>query len=295
VHVFVAGASGALGRPFVTRLIDAGYEVTGMTSSRPEVVDSLGATPAVANVLEPGEVARVIGAAKAEALVNLVTKIPHTAYPTPGQFKLNNKLRVKGTENLLRAAREAGIQRVLAESVTFGFHGRSEEKMKPLTDLGSFQPAIDALVSLERQTLDAGGIVLRYGYFYGPGTVWVDRMPQAIRRRAFFIPGKGTGWWSFIHVDDAADATVAALERGNPREIYNVCDDEPILAKDALRVVAETIGAKPPRHVPQLAPSSARHYFNRGTGASNYKVKTQIGWSPRYATFQEGFPATMAG
>lgn len=293
MHVFVAGASGALGRPLVKQLVAAGHRVTGMTSGRPEVVMELGAEAAVANAFDPTEVKRVVMDASPDAIVNLLTRIPHTAYPMPARFKENNRLRTVGTRHLIDAASAAGGPRMLAESITFAFKGRSEENMKPLEGMGQFQTSIEAAVAKENMTLEYGGTVLRYGYFYGPGTTFEDAIPKALRRRTFPILGKGNGWWSLIHVDDAASATAAAIGLAAPGQIYNICDDEPILAKDALRLIAAAVGAKPPRHVPAVGPRFAVTYYNHMTGASNSKAKRELGWIPRYPTLKEGYESTI--
>lgn len=294
MRVFVAGASGALGRPLVRMLIEAGHDVVGMTGSHPQVIAELGATPAVANAFDAEQVAAAVKQAAPDAVVNLLTRIPRTAYPMPAQFRENNLLRIKGTANLVAAAEAAGVTRMLAESITFAFKGRSEENMKPLTGMGGFQSGIEAAISKEEQTLRAGGIVLRYAYFYGPGTSFNDKILQALRRRMFFILGEGTGWWSFIHVDDAALATIAALDGGRPGETYNICDDDPILAVDALNFMADQLAVKRPRHLPKIGPAFAKVYFNNLTGASNAKAKHELAWEPRYPTFKQGFSAARA-
>lgn len=291
MRVFVAGATGALGRPLVKLLLEGRHHVTGMTRSRPEVIEELGAVPVIANAFDAGGLKEAVEGAKPDAVIHVLTAIPKVAIPSPRRLKENDRLRIEGTRNLIAAAQSAGASRFLAESITFAFRGRAEQNMKPLGGMGAFQASVDAAVSLEEQTKSFGGIVLRYAYFYGPGTSFQNEIPTAIRRRLFPIVGPGTGWWSFIHIADAATATVAALERGKDGEVYNICDDEPILAVDALDFIADSIGAKHPFHLPPVAPSYARHYFNRATGASNEKIKGELSWAPRYRTFKEGFAA----
>lgn len=264
-----------------------------MTSGRPEVVSELGAEPAVANAFDPTDVKRVVAEASADAIVNLLTRIPHTAYPMPARFKENNRLRTVGTRHLIDAASAAGAPRMLAESITFAFKGRSEENTKPLEGMGQFQKSVDAAVAKEQMTLEYGGTVLRYGYFYGPGTTFEDEIPKALRHRTFPILGKGNGWWSFIHIDDAASATVRAIGLAAPGQVYNICDDEPVLAKQALEVIAAAVGAKPPLHMPAVGPRFAVSYYNELTGASNSKAKRELGWIPRYPTFKEGYASTI--
>jgi nucleoside-diphosphate-sugar epimerase len=295
MKIFVAGASGALGRPLVTKLVEKGHEVVGLTTKRPEVVQELGATPAVANAFDPQGLKEEVVKASPELIVHALTRIPHTAYLTPGRLKINDRLRIEGTKNLLEAARAAGTLRMIAESITFAFRGRSEENMQPLDRMGSFQRSVEAIKSLESQVLEFEGVVLRYGFFYGPGTSMEDEVPKAIKRRMMPIVGAGTGWWSLIHMDDAAAATVAAIEKGKAGETYNICDDEPILVKDALGFIAETIGAPKPLHLPNVGPAFARYYFNKMTGANNSKAKIELSWTPRFSTFKEGFQQTVRG
>lgn len=294
MRVFVAGATGALGVPLVARLAEHGHEVTGLTRHRAEIVEEAGGRPALADAFDAEELRKVVVDARPEALVHALTRIPHTAVITPWRLKINNRLRTEGTANLIAAARAAGITRLVAESVTFAYRGRSEEKMDPLIGMGSFQQAVDAVVEMEKQVKEYEGIVLRFGYFYGPGTAVTEKWPQALRRRALPMLGKGTGWWSFVHVDDAAAAVVAALERGLPGEVYNICDDEPLLARDALSTVAAATGTPTPLRLPNVGPYYARQYFNGSTGANNSKARRELQWAPVHRTFQEGFVADLA-
>lgn len=293
MRVLVAGATGAAGRPLTKLLVERGHDVIGLTSSRPEVVSATGAKPVVATVIDPGAISAAVKEAAPDAIVDLVTRIPQTLYPTAGRLRQNTRLRTEGTRNLLAAAAGSGVQKIVSESITFAFSGRSEENMKPLTNMGGFQPSVDGAVVKEQQVREAEGIVLRFSYFYGPGTTWNEILPRALKRRIFFVLGKGTGWWSFIHVDDVAEAVLAALEHGKPGETYNICDDDPILAVDALRVVAAAAGTKPPRHIPPLAPWYANYYFNHQTGASNAKARAELGWGPKFPNFREGFARTL--
>lgn len=292
MRVFVAGASGALGRPLVRRLLEAHHEVIGMTSRNPDAITAMGAKPAVANAFDAEALRQAVEKARPDAIIHALTRIPRTATPTPGRLKVNDRLRVEGTRNLVSAAQSAGVKKIVAESITFAFKGRAEENMKPLQRMGSFQRSVDATVSLEQQVRAFEGVVLRFGYFYGPGTTFNKEIPAALKRRMLPVVGRGTGWWSFIHVEDAASATVAALERASAGEVYNICDDEPILAFEALTVIAETVGARLPLRLPPLAPSWVRMYFNEATGASNTKAKQELGWTPKFPTFRESYPLT---
>jgi nucleoside-diphosphate-sugar epimerase len=228
-------------------------------------------------------------------VIHALTRIPKTAFVTPGRLKVNDRLRIEGTRNLVSACKQAGVDRIVAESVTFAFDGRSEDRMTPLRGLGAFDRSVEAAVSLEDQVRGHGGVVLRYGYFYGPGTSISEDWPVALKRRLMPVVGKGTGWWSFIHVDDAASATIAALLKGRPGETYNVVDDEPVLAGEALDLIAKTAGGGRPFRLPEVGPYFARHTFNRATGASNSKAKQELGWSPKYPSFKEAFASTISG
>lgn len=294
MKIFVAGASGVLGRPLVKRLLENGHDVTGLTTKRPEVIQELGATAAVANAFDAEGLKKAVVDASPEVIVHALTRIPITAFVTPGRLKVNDRLRVEGTKNLLDAARAAGTLRMIAESITFAFRGRSEERMRPLEAMGAFQRSVEAVQSLESQVLEFEGVVLRFAFFYGAGTSINEEVPKALKRRILPIVGQGNGWWSFIHVDDAAEAVVAAIDNGKAGGTYNICDDEPILAKEALEVVAETTGAPKPKHLPNVGPAFARHYFNKMTGANNSKAKIELGWTPKFPSFKEGFPKTVA-
>lgn len=268
------------------QLLERGHKVSGLSSHRPEVVAELGAEPVVANAFDRDGLIKAVQNTAPDAVIHVLTRIPNSAYLTPGKLKINDRLRIEGTRNLIEAARAADVSKFLAESISFAFRGRSEDKAKPLERMGGFQRSVDAALNLEEQTREYEGIVLRYGFFYGPGTTYADAIPNAIRRRMLPIVGEGTAWWSFIHVDDAAGATVAALENGKPGETYNVCDDEPILARDALDYLAETIGAHKPMRLPAIAPSYIKAYFNDFTGASNSKARSELAWAPKHPTFR---------
>lgn len=295
MRVLVAGASGALGRPLIRQLIEKGHEVLGTTRNRPESVEALGAQPVIADAFDREGFVKAIVDAAPEGVVHALTRIPKTVFVTPSRLKVNDRLRIEGTRNLLEGCKAAGVDKLVAESITFAFDGRSEDRMKPMLNMGSFQRSVDAALSLEQQVTEAGGIVLRFGYFYGPDTAISDLWPAAVKRRTMPVIGKGTGWWSFIHMDDAASATVAALERGRPGETYNICDDEPILATEAMATVAIAAGARRPLRLPAVGPYYAIHYFNKSTGASNAKAKAELGWTPRYPSFREGFASTIDG
>ena len=287
MHVFVAGATGALGRPLVRLLIEQGHLVTGLTQSRPDVVEQLGARPAVGNALDADVLTKLVAEAAPDAVVHALTRIPQSINITPANMRLNDLTRIKGTLNLIEACK--GVNKLVAGSVTFAFRGRSENKMQPLGNMGPLQPTIEAVESLERQVLEASGSVLRFGYFYGPGTSISEQWPAALKAKTFPIVGKGTAWWSFIHVDDAATGVAAALNAAESGEVYNIVDDEPLLAGEALDFIAASVQAKPPRRLLPVGSARVKHFFNGGTGASNSKARSAFHWTPRYPSLKEGF------
>ena len=310
MRIFVAGAGGALGRRLVPLLVDAGHDVVGMTRSegKRDLLRGLGATPVVADALDPDAVGRVVSEAEPEAIVHQLTAIP--ASPNPRRldrdFKLTNLLRTEGTDNLLSAARASGARRFVAQSFAPLSYARTGGPVKTESDpldsdpLPEMRATHDAIRHLERAVTEADwveGVVLRYGGFYGPGTaIAVDPdsvQVAALRGRKFPVVGGGTGVWSFIHIDDAASATVAAVERGAPG-IYNVTDDEPARVSEWLPGMAEALGAEPPRRVPKwlgriVAGRAAAMMMTEMRGASNEKAKRELDWQPGYSSWRQGF------
>jgi nucleoside-diphosphate-sugar epimerase len=306
MRVFVAGATGVIGRSLVPLLVQEGHEVTGLTrrEERADLIRELGAEPAIADAFDPDGLRDAVVAARPEVVVHELTDIPRSVDPKSfaEQFERNNRLRREGTRNLLAAARAAGATRFLAESVAFAYQPVGDwvkDENAPLA-LGSPPPMdeiIGALASLESQVLEAGGTVLRYGFIYGPGTQLASDGMYAgfVRKRLFPIVGSGDGRWSFIHADDAAGATVAALARGNPG-VYNVVDDEPARVADWLPVYAAALGAGRPLHIPAwmgrlVGGSVAVMGMTEQRGASNAKAKVELGWQPKYASWRDGFRA----
>jgi 2-alkyl-3-oxoalkanoate reductase len=305
MKVFVAGASGALGRPLVRQLIAAGHEVIGMTRSeaRADQIESLGAKSVVCDVFDADALRAAALRAAPEVVVHQLTALPPRLDLKRDALAPTNRLRTEGTRNLVSAAKAAGARRLVAESVAFLYSpqgGWVKDEQAPLfADApGPFAGAVAAIVDLERQITGAEGIegiVLRYGWLYGPGT-YFDRdgsqTEDALKRRAPIVGG-GTGTFSFIHVEDAAGATVAAVERGDPG-IYNIVDDEPAPMREWLPVFAAAVGAKKPRRVPVwlariLAGSTAAAMATQLRGASNAKAKRGLGWTPRFASWRRGF------
>jgi nucleoside-diphosphate-sugar epimerase len=310
MKVFVAGATGALGRPLVGQLVERGHEVTGMTrsESKAELVRELGAKPAVADALDPDAVARAVAEAEPDVIVHQMTSIEPSFNPRRMEqaFAMTNRLRTEGTDHLLAAGRAVGVKRFVAQSFAPWPYARTGGMVKSEDDpLDSTPPpevrtTLDAIKYLEQAVTGADwteGIALRYGGFYGPGTsIGLDppgEQIEMIQKRKFPLAGKGTGVWSFIHIEDAASATVEAVEHGT-RGIYNVVDDEPAPISEWLPVLAKTLGAKPPRHVPlwlaRLAGGKVTSVMMSDLrGSSNTKAKRELGWKPRYPSWRDGF------
>jgi nucleoside-diphosphate-sugar epimerase len=302
MKVLVIGATGAVGTPLVSQLVERGHEVVGTsrTRERAEKVRGLGAEPAVLDVLDREAVRRLVLDTKPDAIVHQATALAGGIdFRHFGEsFAQTNRLRTEGTDNLLAAAWEAGVPRFVAQSYAGWPHARVGGPIKteedPLDDHPpeAVRDTLAAIKHLEAVVVAAGGIALRYGAFYGAP---VDPALDAIRERKVPIVGDGGGIFSFVHVVDAASATVLALERGDPG-IYNVTDDEPAPARDVLPALAEAVGAKPPRKVPVWL---ARLFAGElgvimGTqlrGASNAKAKRELGWRLRYPSWRQGFAA----
>ena len=307
MKVFVAGASGAIGRPLVRQLLAAGHEVTGMTrrEEKAQAIRAAGAKAVVCDVFDAATLEGAVREAAPEVVVHELTALPPRLDPKAKDDPLapTNRLRVEGTRNLIAAAKAAGARRLIAESVAFFYVAegdlvKGEDAPVFAQAAGPFGEAGRALADLERQVTGAEGlegIVLRYGWFYGPGTYY-DRdgsQTEDFHKRRMPIVGKGTGMFSFIHVEDAASATVAAVERGDPG-VYNVVDDEPAPLSEWAPVFARAVGAKKPRRVPVwlarlVAGSAAVEMTTEQRGASNAKAKRELGWQPRYQSWRGAF------
>ena len=302
----MAGASGVLGRSLVPRLVAAGHDVTGTTRSRQraEGIRAAGASPAVVDALDTEALRDAVERASPEVVVHELTALPQRWNPRKSDFyEPTNRIREEGTRNLVAAAGAAGARRLVCQSVAFAYApGPEPEVVDEQTPLNlrappPFGDGVRAIDGMERAVLGAEpleGLVLRYGWFYGPGTHYGEHGSIAwdVRKRRVPVVGSGVGLFSWIHVDDAADATVAAVERGTPG-VYNVVDDEPAALRDWLPVYAEAIGARPPRHVPvwlaRLFAGKVASAVNSQSGASNAKAKRELGWEPRWSTWREGF------
>jgi nucleoside-diphosphate-sugar epimerase len=315
MKIFVAGATGVLGRALVPQLVARGHEVVGMTrgASKQDMVRSLGARPVVADALDPDAVAEVVASAEPEVIVHELTALsgPMSARDMrhPERFSgaiMTNRLRTEATDHLVAAGRAAGARRFVAQSfAAFRFArtgGPVQTEADPLdpNPPAALRAALVGILHVERAvtTIEWGeGLVLRYGGFYGPGTA-ISLEPDApmaapIRKRRFPIVGGGGGVWSHVHIDDAAAATAIAVERGRPG-IYNVVDDEPAPVREWLPVLASALGAKPPRRVPRwlarpLAGEAATIMMTEAKGASNEKAKRELGWQLRYPSWRLGF------
>jgi nucleoside-diphosphate-sugar epimerase len=309
MKVFVAGATGAIGRQLVPRLVAAGHEVAGMTSkeSNRGLVAELGAKPVVADALDPDQVAEAVGEANPEVIVHQLTAIGTVDLRHfDRSFALTNRLRTEGTDHLLSAGRAVGVKRFVAQSAIYGFYARTGGSVKTEDDPldpappRAMRESLAAVRHLEEAVLGAtwtDGMVLRYGAFYGPGTSMAPGSEQfeMIRKRKFPVVGNGAGVWSFVHIADAADATVAAIDHGKPG-IYNIVDDDPAPVAEWLPALAQRLGAARPMRVPRFvgrmfAGEIGALFMTEIRGASNAKAKRELGWQPEHASWRQGFAA----
>ena len=311
MRVFVAGSTGAIGRQLVPRLVAAGHEVTGMTRS-PEkqgLLRGLGAEPVIVDALDPDQVAEAVGRAQPEVIVHQLTAIgPLDMRHFDRSFALTNRLRTEGTDHLLSAGQAVGVKRFVAQSF-FAAYERAGAMVKAEEEpFGTSAPMERretgaAIRHVEEAVLGATwteGVVLRYGGFYGPGTsLGPDgEQTEAVRQRKFPLVGDGAGVWSFIHIADAAEATLAAVEHGH-RGVYNIVDDEPAQVAEWLPALAQILGAKAPMRVPRflgrlLAGETGAVMMTELRGASNAKAKRELGWRPAHASWRQGFAGMTA-
>jgi nucleoside-diphosphate-sugar epimerase len=307
MRIFLAGASGVLGRELTPLLLQAGHQVTGMSrsSERAAQIRAQGADAVVCDAFDPGALNAVVVAARPAAVIHQLTDLPQQLDPRKYQTQLagTNRLRREGTRNLLAAARAAGAEHFLAQSIAFAYAAegdwvKDEEAALALDSAPPMSDAVQAVAELERQVLGAEGIVLRYGFFYGPGTQFAlgGFYAELARKRRFPLVGSGDGQWSFIHVEDAARATLAALERGAPG-IYNVVDDDPAPARDWVPRYAAAIGARRPFRVPVWlgrlgGGAAAVSGMTTQRAASNAKAKRDLAWTPMHPSWRDGFGAT---
>jgi nucleoside-diphosphate-sugar epimerase len=305
MRVFVAGASGILGRRLVPRLIDTGHEVVGTHNSpkRAELLRTLGAKPVLLDLLDEGAVRKAVIESEPDAIVHQATALADARFgrSLDKAFAATNALRTRGTDALLAAAWELGVRRVVAQSFAPYRYAREGGPVKTEDDpLDPAPPAsarrtFAAMAHLDEAVTGFGGIALRYGGFYGdPDDGWGD----LVRRRKFPIVGEGEGVFSWIHLDDAAAATVLALGHDGPA-IYNIVDDDPAPVREWLPAMAHALNAKPPRHVPAwlarpIAGEAAVVMATETRGASNAKAKRELGWTLGYPSWRQGFPAAYS-
>ena len=307
MRVFVAGATGAVGKQLVPRLVAAGHEVHGMTrsDSKTALLEELGAVPVVADALDPDRVAEVVARAEPDVIVHELTAIGELDMRRFDRaFALTNRLRTEGTDHLLSAGQAVGVERFVAQShiLAYGHTGAAvkteQDEAFAVAPPKKMRQAVAAIRHLEEAVLGAPwteGIVLRYGHFYGPGTSMAadSEELELVRRRKFPVVGDGAGVWSFIHVADAAEATLAAIEHGS-RGVYNVVDDDPAPVAEWLPALAEELGAQPPMRVPRFvgrlfAGDVGAMMMTEIRGASNAKAKRELGWRPAHASWRQGF------
>jgi len=305
MRVFLAGGTGVIGRRLVPMLLAAGHHVTAMTRTpaKGDALRASGAEAVVADALDAEALRAAVADARPDAVIHQLTSLPQRIDPRriEHDFALNDRLRTEGTHNLVQAAQAAGAGRILAQSIAFtyapGPAGTVHDEQDPLLldAPGPYQRSAKAIVELERTVLGADGVVLRYGYFYGPGSAISRRgsMGQDVSRRRLPIVGRGAGVWSFVHVDDAARATVLALTHGGAGP-YNVVDDEPAAVSEWLPALARALGAPRPLRVPALiARLAAGSYgvgvMTRAQGASNALAKRELDWTPAHPSWRQGF------
>ena len=311
MKVMVFGATGAVGRPLVRMLRERGHAVIGTTrdARRANRLQELGAEPVVCDALDADAVRRTVETHRPDVIVNQLTAL--SAPMNPRRYREwiapTNRLRSDGTRNLVDAAQAAGTQRIVSQSIAFAYRWdgagpKTEDDPLFDGDLG-FADGVEALQ--DARAIDAphpgiAGVVLRYGWFYGPGTLYAagGSIAEDVRRRRFPLVGGGTGVFSFIHVDDAASATVAAIE-GDSTGVFNVVDDDPAPMRDWLPVYAGALGAPRPLRVPSwlarlgaagFVVGSARHL----RGASNARARAELGWAPAWPSWREGFARSLA-
>ncbi|MGK2955633.1 MAG: NAD-dependent epimerase/dehydratase family protein [Solirubrobacterales bacterium] len=311
MRVFVAGASGVVGQPLARQLIAAGHEVTGTTRSdnKAREIESSGATPVICDAFDQEAVTKAVADAAPDVVINQLTNLPTMGdQRDPDFFTATNRLRTEGGKILIEAARAAGVRRLVTQSIAFTYLPKGSwvkvetDPTVPVFD-DPMSIAFQSALTLEQDLLDAEGIdglILRYGFFYGPGTYYAADGSTAseVRRRRLPLVGPATGTFSFVHVEDAAAATVLATTQGSPG-IYNIVDDEPAALKEWLPVYAEAIGAKPPRKVPAwlarlVAGKSLTESAINMRGASNAKAREELGWQPSFASWRTGFAEDLA-
>lgn len=306
MRVLIAGGGGAIGRPLTRRLVGAGHEVHSLTRSeakRPQI-ESLGARAVIADALDERAVREAVERVAPEAIVHQLTALPAEGPTRVRDMDATNELRTTGTDHLVAAAAAGGVRRMVAQSIVFVYgyrdHGPELIDEGHAAEVGGrFDRVLGPLRYLEQRVMGTPGlegIALRYGLFYSAQSPTVTSLARRLRRRMLPLPGGGEGVCSFIHLDDAATATVAALERGAAGQAYNVVDDEPARWADYVGEIARRAGAPAPRSVPmwlgRLAAPYAAYFIARvKLGASNRRARDELGWAPAYPSYREGLAA----
>ena len=309
MRVFVAGGTGVMGRRLVPQLAARGHQVTATTTSAGKlgVLEQLGAKGIVMDGLDAASVGEAVAAAGPDAIVHEMTalSVARNGRPNfrhPERFAAaTNRLRTEGTDHLLAAAEATGVPHVVAQSVASWTGTReggwmTEEDPQPPEEVGpKLRGGIEALRHVEDVVVRAGGAVLRYGGFYGPGAT--DDVVGLVRKRQFPLVGSGTGYFNWVHLDDAASATVLAVEQ-QAKGVFNIVDDEPAPVSEWLPYLAECAGAKPPRRVPRwlarLLAGEMVKVLTEGRAFSNAKAKRELGWELRYPSWRQGFKEELA-
>ncbi|MFK4694299.1 NAD-dependent epimerase/dehydratase family protein [Streptomyces pristinaespiralis] len=306
VRVFVAGGTGVVGRRLVPQLVARGHQVTATTTNANKlgVLQGLGADAVVMDGLDAGSVAEAVAGARPDAIVHQMTSIagkPDIKH-MDRWFATTNRLRTEGTDHLLAAAEATGVSNVVAQSYGSwngirrgGWVKTEEDPLDPMTGTAA-SPGMEAIRHVEESVVEAGGAALRYGGFYGPGAT--DDQVELVRKRQFPLVGDGAGHSSWIHLDDAASATVLAVEQ-QAKGVFNIADDEPAPASAWLPHLAACAGAKPPMRIPKwparlLAGEVAVVMMTEGRGFSNAKAKRELGWELRHPSWREGFKEELA-
>ena len=308
MKIFIAGATGAVGRRLIPALIQLGHQVIGMSRSKDKMkmIRASGATPVIADAFDAKALNNALQETKPDVVMHQLTSVPGrlNLRNIGRDFALTNRLRTEGTDHLLAAAKAAGVHRFIAQSFAGWPYAREGGPVKteeapldpnPPKELRGMLAAIEHSEKVVLESAHLDGVVLRYGAFYGPGTsIAADgAMLEEVRRRRVPIVGRGAGIWSFVHVDDVAAATLLAAERGRPG-IYNIVDDDPAPVSDWLPALAKAIGAPPPLRIPAFIARLAigAHgisLMNEIRGASNAKAKRELSWKPFYPTWRSGF------
>lgn len=301
MRIFIAGATGAIGRSLIPVLVEAGHEVTATTrnESNFRALQDLGARPAAVDGLDAAAVGDAVARAEPEVIIHQMTALAgiNNIKHFDRVFAVTNRLRTEGTDHLLAAARATGVRRFIAQSFTGWPNIRSGSLVKTEADPLDPNPpreqrqSMAAIRHVEESVVAAPleGVVLRYGTFYGHGVS--AQLYDLLRARKLPIAGDGGAMWSWIHIDDAASATAAAVDRGTG--LYNIVDDDPTLVREMLPALAEMLGAKPPRHVPVwLARWAAGEVgvaaLTQGRGSANAKARRELGWAPRWTSWRDG-------